>query len=233
MTSRSISGPPFRTGVALLPDRFAHYKPFRSLATKKPSLPGSRISFTLRRHHRQVDLEAAPAPVLDVALQGFVNDGEGQRVPGDVRVLEKLDLQALGAGAEGGGAHLAAEDHIDLADMRDAEDGKKRGDLDVRMGFFQGFPGGGLLGGFALLHEPGWHRPHAVFWVDCPPGEEDLVLPLRDAPGPGLGIFIMDGLADVPPKAGQRGAGPDFPRDPGPPMAAEVHSRIMAQVNTQ
>src|SRR2546426_12287311 len=159
MTSRSISGPPFRAGVALLPGRFAHYKPFRSLATKKPSLPGSRISFTLRRHHPQVDLEAALAPVLDVALQGFVNDGEGQRVPGDVRVLEKLDLQALGAGAEGGGTHLAAEDHIDLADMRDAEDGEKRGDLDIHLGFFKSLPGGGLPGGFALLHEPGGPPP--------------------------------------------------------------------------
>src|SRR2546430_5953451 len=94
-----------------------------SLQRKKPSLPGLRISFTLRRHHPEVDLETAPAPVLDVALQSFVDDGEGQRVPGDVRVLEKLDLQAFGAGAEGGGAHLAAKNHIDLADMRDAEDG--------------------------------------------------------------------------------------------------------------
>src|SRR5256712_7518123 len=181
MTSRSISGPPFRAGVALLPGRFAHYKPFRSLATIKPSLPGSRISFTLRRHHPQVDLEAAPAPVLDVVLQGFVNDGEGQRVPGDVPVLEKLDLQALGAGAEGGGAHPAAEDHIDLADMRNAEDGEKRGDLDVRLGFFQGFRSGGLLGGFALRHEPLWHPPPAVFWLDGPPAAEDLVLPPPEA----------------------------------------------------
>src|SRR3989442_7398052 len=228
MRGRTVGG-----GGALLPRRFAHYKPFRSPATKKPSLPGSRISFTLRRHPPQVDLEAAPAPVLDVALQGFVNDGEGQRGEGDVTVLEKLDLQALGAGAEGGGAHPAAEDHIDLADMRNAEDGEKRGDLDVRLGFFQGFPSGGLLGGFALLHEPGWHRPQAVFWLDGPPAEEDLVLPLRDAPGHDLGIFIMDGLADVAHKAGQRVAGRNFPRDRRPAMAAEGHSRIMAHVNTQ
>src|SRR5436309_12309899 len=123
MASRSISGPPFRAGVALRPGRFAYYhRLLRSRAMKKPSLPGSRISFTLRRHHPQVDLEAALAPVLDVALQGFVNDGEGQRVPGDVRMFEKLHLQAFNAGAEGGGAHLAADDHIDLADMRNAED---------------------------------------------------------------------------------------------------------------
>src|SRR3989454_2340247 len=236
MTSRSISGPPFRAGVALLPGRFAHYKPFGSLATKKPSLPGLRISFTLWRHHSEVDLEAAPASVLDVAVQGFVNDREGQRVPGDVRMLEKLDLQALGASAEGGGAHPAAENHIDLADMRDAEDGVKRGDLDVHLGFLQGLPGGGLLGGFALLHEPGGHRPQTVFRLDGPPAKQDLLPPLRDAPDHDLWVFIMDGLAGVAHKTGQIVAGRNFLRDRRPAIAAEVHGQvpfagIMPQVN--
>ena len=74
-------------------------------------------------------------------------------------------------------------------------------DGDPRVRLFEGLAHRRLVGGLAVLHETGRHRPQPESRLDRTPAHQDLVPPVRDAPGDHLGIVIVHGAAvvtDVP-----------------------------------
>ena len=69
-----------------------------------------------------VDRKISGTNVFEVAFKGQPDDRERQFVPRDFILIEQSNLEAFLAGCELSIGEIGAEHHVDLADVRDAED---------------------------------------------------------------------------------------------------------------
>ena len=99
--------------------------------------------------------------IFDVSAQGFVDNGKGQMVPGNVLKRNKFDFQAFGARFKVQVKEMGPVHDIHLRDMGKTEEAKEGMDTDVRIGLFQGFPCGRFFGAFPQFHEPGREGPES------------------------------------------------------------------------
>ncbi len=74
-----------------------------------------------------METEMPGCPVAEVVGEGIADRGEGQLVPGDVRLFEQARLQRLGAGAHLRVQQSAAEQQVHLVDVRKVIERKQGG----------------------------------------------------------------------------------------------------------
>ncbi len=154
--------------------------------------------------------KGAAGDIRNVAFERIMDHGKGQVVPGNVAQGKQLHVEALGAGFEVWGAHRSAEDHMNLADARQAQHRMQRRDLHVSMGFFHGFANRGLLRALPDFHKACGKGPMAEARFDGPPAEQDFAFPLGNAAGDDFWIDVMDGLTGIAHKSRQVIAGGNF-----------------------
>jgi len=64
----------------------------------------------------------ASLDLSDIALQAFMDDREGEKIPRNVLQGHKFDIETLGAWFEIEIFEMGPIDHVDLGDMRQTKD---------------------------------------------------------------------------------------------------------------
>lgn len=79
----------------------------------------------------------------------------------DLVLFEQGHFETLRAGGKAA-RELGAEDHVDLVDVRQVDQGVESMNVDLGTGLFPGFAGRRLHGGLGVLHEARRQGPEAL-----------------------------------------------------------------------
>jgi len=154
-----------------------------------------------------VKAETAHPPVEEIPSQRAADGPERDLLPRDFRFLEEAHLQAFGPGAELQVQQARAEHHVDLRDLRQADDRVERAELDARVGFLESLARRARAQRLAVLEETRGQRPQSKPRLDRALAQQHAVLPFGQAPDDDLGILIMDRAAPLAYVARQRVVG--------------------------
>ena len=117
--------------------------------------------------------------VLEKKPEGHLDRAKSELVPGNVRLVKQGHLQAFGARRKIEVIKLGTKYHIDLIDMRQADNRVKILNTQVGIGLLARFALSRLLQGLIILHEARRQGPETIAGLDGPFAEQNLVLPHR------------------------------------------------------
>ena len=109
-----------------------------------------------------IGAETASPPVPKVELQGLLHHREGDLVPRNVFLAAQPHVETLLTRTELAVPHGAAEDHVDLIDLGQVDEGVELRDIHLGQGLFARLPGGALHGRLVVLQEAGGQGPEPV-----------------------------------------------------------------------
>src|ERR1019366_4511761 len=166
-----------------------------------------------------------PARAVQIIIaQRSGNGAKRKLIPWNVFFVEKTDLETLGPGSEIEVEQPGAEHHIDLTDVRQADHGIERADVDAGARFFRGFAQRASDQRLAIFEKSGRQCPQAQPWLDRALAKKHLLAPLRQAADNDLWILIVNRGARGAHVARQRVAvGHPKIELRRPAMAAEFH----------
>src|SRR5512143_2127775 len=192
------------------------------------------------RHERRAAARSAPferaharrkralLPVEEVVAERPADRAEGELLPRNLLLAEEPHVEALRAGAEVKVDQAGAEDHVDLADLRQADHRVERADLDAGARLLERLARRARVERLVVLEEACGQRPQTLTRLDGAPAQEHLVLPLGQAADHHLRILVVDGPARRAHVARQVIALRDPERDAvRPAVAAEFHRSII------
>src|SRR5688572_8845435 len=165
----------------------------------------------------------ACAAVLDEAPQGEIHAQECDFRPGQLGLVAQHHFEALRAHSEYRARQTGAERDVHLVRVQHVDDGQQRADLDIRQRLLDRLAPGGILDGFAVLHEAGGEGPEAAARLDGAAAHQDAVLEDRHAAGDDPRILIMDRGTSPADEARQVVARRDSQFDGLTAVRAEVH----------
>ena len=120
---------------------------------------------------------------------------KGNFLPWNVCFSKQGGFEAFNARRVVAVKHSPAVKEVNLIDVRNVDQRKKRVDLHLRTGFFECLALRCLYGGFAVFHEAGGQGPVSVAWFDGAAAKQDFALPFGNAAVNELGVQVVNRLA--------------------------------------
>ena len=155
-----------------------------------------------RRHFLNSYWVLVTLEIINIELESTAHHRKGQFIPGDFIQAEQTGITAFFAHAVFAVFQFAEEEHVDLVDMGQIENGIKVTNGHRGAGFFPGFAGRAFLQGFPVFHIAGGQGPVALAWFDRAFTQQHFAFPHGDCADHDLGILVVDGLAIGAPVAG-------------------------------
>lgn len=163
-------------------------------------LPLDRVLSPVDDDVLAADRVVVPLPIVEIVLQGFRDHGKRQLIPRNLVLGEEASLMRFDARAEIEIVQSSPVKHVDLGNMRQAEEGVEFDNSGVSIGFLPGFPKSSLCGRFTILQKTGWESPESFARLDGASTQQYLVFMEGQATSDDPGILVVNrftGITDV------------------------------------
>ncbi len=123
--------------------------------------------------------ELPSIPISEIAFESVSDHREGELIPGNVAFPVEPNRQAFLACRKVEVGEFCSIEHIDLRDMRQAEEGIEFKIVNASVSFLQRFPSCALLDSLSIFKKARWKRPFSASGLNRALTEQNLVLKNR------------------------------------------------------